>query len=531
MASNSKTVAITTGPEGMPAAEMTFSRGGVAAVLSRVFSFPVMLGVLLIASVFVTGREFVTDPDCWWHTKTGEIILSTHVWPTTDPYSFTVAGQPWLSYEWGGDVVLASAARLGGLRGLDFLSILMSATIMIALYYLATLVSGNSKAGFVAAAVLLVLAVPSFNIRPQMLGYLFLVLTLIALERFRQGKRTALWFLPLVFLLWINTHGSWIIGLGVLATYWLSGLLKFSAGGLKTVPWNSAERVQISLVFMLSLLALPLTPYGTQLSTYPFDVASSLPISLKSILEWQPIPFNQVGGKLFLGILLAFFLSQIIARFEWRLEQIVLFIFATAMATIHIRFVLLFVPFFAPLLATVLARWIPPYDHSKDRWVLNAAMIAAVFVGMIHYFPSTSDLEKKVAEKFPVGAVQYLNEHSVPGPMLNSYGFGGYLIWTRWPEHKVFIDGRSELYEHGGVLNDYMQVLDIHPAALSILRSYGIQSCLLDREESFVTVLSALPDWQRVYSDDRSILFVRRNAVDSKTVSQLKPLAKPAEQE
>jgi hypothetical protein len=130
---------------------------------------------------------------------------------------------------------------------------------------------------------------------------------------------------------------------------------------------------------------------------------------------------------------------------------------------------------------------------------------------MVHYFPSRADLEKKLAQRSPVGAVEYLKQHSVPEPMFNAYSFGGYLIWSRWPEHKVFIDGRSELYEHGGVLNDYMQVLLVRPPALAILQFYGIRSCLLDREESFATVLSALPDWQQVYSDNRSVLFVRRS--------------------
>ena len=65
---------------------------------------------------------------------------------------------------------------------------------------------------------------PSFTLRPQMLGYLFLILTLIALELFRQGKQWAIWFLPLLFLIWINTHGSWIIGLGVIALYLACGL-------------------------------------------------------------------------------------------------------------------------------------------------------------------------------------------------------------------------------------------------------------------------------------------------------------------
>src|SRR5260370_3390079 len=161
-----------------------------------------MLGALLVAGVFVARHNFEVDTDLWWHIKAGEGILATHHWPTSDPYSFTVSGQPWLAYEWLGDVLIASVERVGGLVGLQALLIILGAAIMVALYAFATLRSGNSKAGYVTAAVLLVLAAGNFNLRPQMLGYLFLILTLIALERFRQGKRGALWVLTVLFLEW-----------------------------------------------------------------------------------------------------------------------------------------------------------------------------------------------------------------------------------------------------------------------------------------------------------------------------------------
>src|SRR4029077_7471683 len=126
--------------------------------------------------------------------------------------------------------------------------------------------------------------------------------------------------------------------------------------------------------------------------------------------------------------------------------------------------------------------------------------------------PSQENLQHSVASTYPVGAVEYLNHHSVLTPMYNSYGFGGYLILARGPEHKVFMDGRSELYEREGVLSDYLQVMNIQPSALSILSKYGIRSCLLEREEPLATFLAVLPDWQQVYADHTSILFVRRNS-------------------
>ena len=97
-------------------------------------------------------------------------------------------------------------------------------------------------------------------------------------------------------------------------------------------------------------------------------------------------------------------------------------------------------------------------------------------------------------------------------PMYNTYGFGGYLILTRGPEHKVFMDGRSELYERAGFLPDYYEISGIKPGALSTLQKYGIQSCLLNHGEALATLLAALPDWQKVYEDPTSVLFVRRNS-------------------
>ena len=173
----------------------------------------------------------------------------------------------------------------------------------------------------------------------------------------------------------------------------------------------------------------------------------------------------------------------------------------------HLRFLLVFVPFFAPLLVMVLARWIPPYDRSKDRYALNAALMAGLAIGMVHYFPSRTDLERIVANQFPVQAVDYLRAHEIPRPLFNSYNFGGYLVYAN---EKVFVDGRADPYERGGALADYFYITRVKPGALQVLHGYGVASCLLDRDEPLATLLASQPEWRRVYSDKLSVLFVRR---------------------
>jgi asparagine N-glycosylation enzyme membrane subunit Stt3 len=363
-----------------------------------------------------------------------------------------------------------------------------------------------------------------------MLGYLFLILTLIALERFRDGKQRAFWLLPFLMLLWVNTHGSWIIGLGTIFVYWMSGLVGFQIGSLEAKRWTPKERLTLSCGFLLCLLALPITPYGTRVAVSPFEFAFSLPLNVAHIQEWQSMPFNTVVGKIFLVLLIAIIIAQISLGLRWRLEELALFLFGTMMACLHVRFILIFVPFVAPVLAMILARWVPHYKRSKDKFVLNAALILLVLATMFRYFPSGGDLRKEVSKSFPVAAVDYLRKHPVPEPMYNNYGFGGYLVWSRGPEHKVFIDGRGDVYERGGLLSDYMHITYLEPGALDLLRAYHIQSCLLQRNESLATVLSASPEWQRVYLDDTSVLFVRAstfNGTESgQAISKLPPFNK-----
>jgi hypothetical protein len=487
----------------------------VSSLLRRAVSFPAMLATLLVGAVFVVARALDINPDFWWHVKVGETILATHRWPTVDPFSFTVAGQPWLAYEWLGDVLFASVARVAGLQGLAALLIVLSSAILLALYAYATLRCGNSKAGFVAAATLLVLASQAFTLRPQMLGYLFLILTLTALERFRQGKPGALNCLPLLFLVWINTHGSWVIGLGTILVFWVCGLKEFRVGDVQSRRWARNESIRLGFVFLLCLAVIPITPYGSRLAAYPFEVASSLPLNVANVSEWRSMPFNELPGKLFLALLVGFFVVRTVFRATWRLEELVLFLGGAVMACLHVRFLLLFVPFFAPVLAAVLARWVSAYDRAKDHFVLNGLLMAGAVALMIVYFPSRGRLEETVAQQSPVRAVEYLRQHPVPGPMFETYEFGDYLVWSMAPGQKVFIDGRGELYERGGVFADYVHIAGLRPGALGVLRAYGVRSCLVRRDEPLVTVLAALPDWQQVYSDDLSLVFVRRLRQDT----------------
>jgi len=478
-------------------------------LLKKAASFPAFLGGLLVAALFGPLRDFKVDPDFWWHLKVGQAILRTHHWPAADTYSFTSPGTAWIAYEWLGDTLLAAVHHAWGFRGLLALDFVLGAAVLLALYSWASLRSQNCKAAFVTCAILFFFSAVSFTLRPQMLGYLFLIFTLIIFERFRQGHTGTLWLLPPLFLLWVNTHGSFVIGLFAFGVYGIGGLVKFRWGDLESIPWKAAQRLRLGLAFAACLIALAITPYGTRLAVYPLDMAFSQPVNVASIKEWQPMPFNLWFGKLFLVLLVGFLLAQVVLRLTWQLPELCLFLVGVVAACLHVRFLLVFVPFAAPLFAVILSRWIPPYEAGKDKHILNAILMLAIVAGIIGFFPSRKELDADIAEHWPVRAVQYLEQHPPPRPMYNTYGYGGYLIYTLDGRNKVFIDGRGDLYERTGVLADYMKIANLAPGALELLRLYNVQSCLIDHEEALATVLAASPHWKRVYADGMSALFVR----------------------
>ena len=494
-------------PEG-PAADR---RASPWALVRKLSSYPALLGALLVLATFVVTSEFRVDPDTWLHDVVGQHILSTHSWPKSDTYSFTATGAEWMAYEWLGEVALAQVMRIGGLQGWMGLLFSLASCLMLLIYYYAYLRCRNSKAAFAATAMVLPLAGVWFTLHPQLFGYVLLVIALICLEHFRHGRRWVLWLLPVVFLLWVNTHGTFVFGFCALGIYWLGGLVDLRAGSLLAERWPVNERIQMAAVVLVSLLACCVTPYGTRLLTYPCEVFFMQPQMNAAMESWQPIPFNIWHGQLFLAFVLLFFAAVAAFQPPIRIEELAFLFLAVVMTTLHTRALPLFVIAFAPQLAGLLDRWIPNYEPRKDLYSLNALFIILVALGVVRGFPSRGKLERTIAEGIPQGAVDYMRRHPQPQPMLNDLAWGGYMLYSLGPEQRVFMDCRIDIFEYTGVLSDYLKIMKIDPDTPWLLEKYHLRSCLIPSRAALATFLQNSPTWQKVYGDKMCALFARRS--------------------
>ncbi|HEY6342139.1 MAG TPA: hypothetical protein VIY49_11655 [Bryobacteraceae bacterium] len=490
----------------------TFTTAGVEkrSVLRAFFSFPMAQAALLIVVAACTVRGRLSDPDLWWHLKTGELIWRTHSIPHFDLFSFTVAGQPWTAQEWLSEVTIYGAYRWAGYSGLMAWLFLLAAAIVLGGYLLCTVYSGSVNAGFLGGMITWVFATVGFAVRPHMLGFLILLCELLVLELGR--KRDSRWFyaLPPLFALWINVHGSFIIGFVILAAVLASAFLHVEWGLVAARPWPRKTAKTLALAGALAIPALFCNPVGPKLIWYPIDVMFHQPLNLRSITEWQPPDLGSMRGVLLLIITGAIVLAALIRSAKVHIHELLLLAVFFYFAARHERMEFPFGILAAPILCRLLADAWDRYHPESDRIVPNAVLMLIAAAAVALAFPGSRALAGQVNKANPVKAVEFLQQSGLSGRMLNDYGYGGYLIWAA-PERPVFIDGRADVYEPAGVLADYMRfvLLDADPEAL--LSKYRIDYCLFAQEERIARVLPLIPGWKKIYSDEKAVIFAKKH--------------------
>jgi hypothetical protein len=477
-------------------------------VLRRLFSFPVMLAGLLAMLAVLTVRERFDDPDMWWHLKTGEVIWTTHAIPTTDLFSYTTNHHAWIPHEWLSQVLIYGAFRLAGYSGLMLWLCFFTASLLIAGYHLCSLYSGNAKTALFGALTIWLFGTIGFSVRPQMVGYLLLIVELLLLHLGQTRDRRWFFGLPPLFAIWINCHGSFFFGIALAGVFLFSSFFNFQIGSLVATRWDSLSRRAMVLALILSVAALFINPVGIKFVLYPLNTMLDPAMKFSAITEWQPLQFGDGRSFAFLVVLGGIFLLVIVRRTELLWRELLVLAVGAWLAASHVRMLFVFGILAAPVLSRLISTSWDSYNPKRDHPWANAVFIATSLLIIFLAFPNRKNLEMQVEEHSPVKAVEFIKAHQLSGPMLNEWVFGGYLIWAA-PEHPVFIDGRGDVFEWTGVVDDFGKWAQLQTDPNVLLDKYHISFCVLSRESPMIGVLRLLPGWKEVYSDNVSTIFIR----------------------
>jgi hypothetical protein len=461
---------------------------------------------MLTGAMVMMATVRLNEPDIWWHLKNAEHLLALHAFPSTDTYSYTATGTRWIDHAWLSELPYYLAYKAWGLRGIFSVYLWVHVAIFAGVYLLAILRSGRAKDAILATFAGVMFSLANMGPRTLIFGWLCFVVLLLLLELYDQQKIAHLWWLPPLFLLWINLHGSWIFGFVILGIYLVSGLVLRPWGLLAPMGWSWAKKCHLLGVTLACIPGLFLNPFGYRLPWYPFDLLFVQQLNLQRVDEWRPLSFQSTPGKLIFALAAVLFLSAILRRVPWKPQSLLLLGFCLYLAFAHMRFLFLAGILLPPILAERV-RFLGEYEADKDRPWFSQAVIAAMLALAVWQYPSEKSLHDRLAEEYPEAALRFMRQQGVEGRIFNEYLFGGYLIWHA-PEYKTFIDGRADIFVYNGVFDDYLKVVDIKQP-LEVLDRYSVDWVLIAPRKPLGYVLEHSGRWTMVYADGAAELYRR----------------------
>ena len=444
----------------------------------------------------------------------GQVIYITHSIPTRDLFSYTARLHPIVPQEWLSELSMYCAYKFAGNSGLMLLLCLLASALVVAGYVLCSLYSGNAKVAFTGAMIIWFFGTIGFEIRPQIFSYVLLIAELLLIYAGR--SRNPLWFLclPVLFLIWINSHASFIVGIAVACAYLTGSFFEFDLGILVSHRWDLRPRRIFACSLALSIFLLFVNPVGFRQVFYPFDNLMNMKTMIANVEEWAPLNLTEARGIGVLAVLLCIVLLIATRKAEIYLDELLVLAAGAWLAFEHTRMMIIFGTLVAPTLSRQLANVWENYEPEKDRILPNAVLIALSCFVVVLAFPSRQNLERQVESGSPVKALQFIKANQLSGPMLNDYTYGGYLIWAA-PEYPVMMDGRADLYEWTGFLDEYARWAKLEEDPNLLLRKYNVNFCLLSTHSQMINVLPLMPDWKQVYSDNLARVFVRKPSKDT----------------
>jgi len=496
----------------------------------------------------------LADADIGWHIRTGDQILATHSLPRTDPFSSTMQGQPWFAWEWLYDIPLGILHQACGLNGVVWLCALLVAAIFALL--LSQLLKRGT--GLLLAVVLMLLAEAASTIhlyaRPHIVSWLFSLLWWVALDRWERCDHGSLprwipWFFPASMLLWVNLHGGWLFGIALLGIYTLAGFVESAHAQDAFATIRSAHRARaMAVAWMASAVATLVNPFGWRLHAHIYRYLGDRYL-MNRIDEFRSPDFHGWAQRCFAVILvlvlIAFAGNRFSGNSKLRLSHLLVVLLAAYAGFYSSRNLpvssMLLVLVAGPILWENFASL--AHKPGAWQWVRNGTARISRFSDRMgaqemqlrwHLWPVVSVAftfaiclqggwlgsrqlihAQFDPQKMPVAAVTFLQKEFAgkqPGtePVFSTDAWGGYLIYRMYPERKVVVDDRHDLYGSGRI-RQYLILTQAEPGWQSVLEKWQIRTALLPAGSTLANLLRELPrDWRVAYEDNVAVVFERR---------------------
>lgn len=480
-----------------------------------------------ILFLFFYAIRPISDPDFWWHLKTGELMVQSGGLLQADPFTFTGDGEVSpresliLKGYWLWQITVYGLYSVFGFMGVFSLKLLSA-------FALAGAVIQQLHRQQLEAALVVFLMTPGFYLfsstysleRPQIVSFLFAVILCALLAKVRDGGQLS-WQLPLLMILWANLHGGFVVGDLI--------LLCFSAGAVFEYR-NDIVRLRHVLFWVgISMAASLINPNGGMVFAEVFTFQNSELMTGVSEYQSAWVKFQQGSWSVInLWLLIVLYVVGIwkTRRFYWP-EMVVAF-FLACFSIAYVRNV----GFFAVAMLPTIGFHLQQGRSMQARGILPVLKYFVMAIaGIVLLWQANEDWQRRrnegsISSFYPAELTQFILTSGLQGRMYNSYNFGGYQLWKLYPQHRVFIDGRGL---DTNVYNDFKLIASASLAEVEgrkefevLLDRYGIDYVVQPhvyfdsgRLTPLLKFLLVKPEWMPIYVDFHGYILVRNSQVNS----------------
>ena len=497
------------------------------------------VGVLLGLSCGALGRLLLRDAGIGWHIRNGQLMLQTHSVTRVDPFSATMSGQPWFAWEWLYDALIAAVHHVFGLNGVVFYSAAIVAATFVLVFHVAMRRGGSLPVTFFLLVLAMGASAVHFLARPHVLSWLLTVVWFEILDSAAYASRPKedrLRWLPVLMLLWVNLHGGFLLGFALLAIYLVGGGIQYftcreqrdEIGG-----WL----MRLGTVSAISLLASFINPYGYKLHVHIYGYLTDR-FLMNHVTEFLSPDFHGVAQQCFALLLLVTGAALAGARRKLQLPRLFVILLAAYSGLYAARSLptssLLLMLVIAPLLSETAAKavernhiaaWLRALLSRTQEFSIRMERMEAQFQGHVWIvvvfalglwaclhggsIGSAQLLNAYFDEKrFPVEAAQVIAEREVREPIFCPDQWGGYLIYRLYPQTKVLVDDRHDLYGDQ-FFKDYLRVVFVQSGWSKVLDQKHVNWVLVPKDSSLGTILGQTSPWKLAHEDKTAVLFHR----------------------
>jgi hypothetical protein len=467
------------------------------------------------------------DPDLWGYLASGRLFVDQGGLTTHDPFAYTSTGFQWVTFEYGAHIALWLAYRFAGPLGLIALKCIVGG---VALFFLAAAMRLTTRNPHVWVPVFVLCASTLsrfFLFRPQLFTFAFFGLFVAVLFRFLLKRRAPLWVLPVVMLVWANTHGGFVAGLGALGlAIALRASENLSGGPIsprRLMTGTKSLWVTLGACFVSTFV----NPMGARLWGYVLTELSH-DTNRRYTVEWGPASLHtDAWSAVALTLITATFV--VVAWFAckrvkpiaspptlcWALTCVPLI----AMGYVSVRHVPIAAIWVGPVITLLASRGIDSTAVFRRMWfvlrglaVLPACLTVAVVFAQPR--PVISADGSVLGSRHPCGAVAFLRENRLAGNIFNPLWWGSYITWELHPAVRVSMDGRNvSLFPDSMVAENFdFYLKDAGIVDVDAPLRYNTDFLLIPTDSPALSRIETDRRWEQAFRDGDAALFVRIGA-------------------